>query len=141
MTSTIAEAKAEAQENVKIAKRGRPRKDETAPEFDFSQLNVQTGVAMPKQERAKESNPFLTHVQESFENEDARAVVVPEAQAKRVESLIRRAADILTETPGAIAKVGVTVHVSGADENGNVTVTFAAKERRARKAKDEGTNS
>jgi hypothetical protein len=119
-------------------RRGRPRKDEAAnvPPLDLSKLTVKTGVSMPKQERAKQDNPFIQHVQDSFENDDAMAVEVPEEQAKRIESLIRRAADILTEMPGAQARVGVTVHVSEPNE-GMVTITFAAKERRARKSNAE----
>jgi hypothetical protein len=95
-------------------RRGRPRKDEAAdiPELDLSALTVTKAETMPKQERAKASNPFIAHIQTSFENDTAMAVEVPEVQAKRVESLIRRAADILTETPGVTARVGVNVHTS-----------------------------
>jgi hypothetical protein len=118
-------------------KRGRKSKDELAelPPLDLSALTIQTGVEMPKQKRQTADNPFIQHVKDSYEYEDARAVTVPTVNVGRVVSMIRRAADALsTDT----SPVGVSVHLD--EDGGNTTITFAAKERRARKSKEEATD-
>jgi hypothetical protein len=135
-TATAAPAAAPATDASAKGKRGRKSKDEIAalPPLDLSALTVQTGVEMPKQTRQASANPFIKHVTESYEFDDARAVTVAEANAGRVESMIRRAADAVS-TPDAA--VGVSIHRSEADEQGNVTITFAAKPRRKREKKSD----
>jgi hypothetical protein len=82
---------------------------------------------MPQRKRQTADNPFMAHVKDSYEYDDARAVTVDNGNAKRVVALIRRAADA--------HGVGVSIHE---EINGDATtITFAARERRARKAKDD----
>ena len=139
---TDAAAFAAAANNAKpAAKRGRKSAADLAdlPPLDLSNLAVQTGVEMPKAKRQAAENPFIGHVKDSYEMEDARAVVIAEANASRVESMIRRAADALTEETGT--PVGVSIHRSEADDAGNVTITFAAKDRRKRTVKTEAATA
>lgn len=120
------------------AKRGRKSKDEIAalPELDLSALEVKTGVEMPSRKRQTADNPFVQHVKDSYEYDDARAVTVASANAKRVVSLIRRAADSLS-TPDQGVGVSIFEEVNG----DQTTITFAARERRARKTKEETAES
>lgn len=118
------------------AKRGRPKKGESAgADMDLSGLTF-TVAEMPKRKSAT-NNPFTTPLGDSYETETARSTTVPDAAVKRVEGMLRRAADEL--------EIGVSVVTSpatdgeGAPMKGHTLVVFQGKDRRKRKSKDETT--
>jgi hypothetical protein len=112
-----------------IMPRTKGSKNSTPPALDFGSLTVQD-AAVPQRASTKdpESNPMLPHLRASLENNySGKAVTVPEANATQVVNMIRNAANHLG--------CGSRTAVEDAGK-GNVTVRFAAKTRRARKATD-----
>lgn len=112
-----------------------------APALDFSSLTAEA-APMPKRNRtaAVENTPFPGWLRDSREDGHARRVTVPAANVGQVVSMVRSAANLLgigsrvviTDSKGNVVKTAKEAEALP----GNVTVTFAGKQRKApRKAK------
>lgn len=120
------------------------------PAFDFGSLTVEE-TALPQRDsgrqRKVQNNPFVTHVQTSWDKQTGMSVTVPKSQAKDAEYLIRQAAK----------DVGLGVRIVRANSDGSkmspeafekagntkqIRLMFQAQEKRKyspRKSKAEDT--
>ncbi len=100
------------------------------PALDLSALTV-SDAAVPTITRtttAAKDNPFIAHLQASYDSKTGKSVTVPEANADEVMYLVRQASNALN--------IGARV-VKSEPVRGKVTVTFAGKDRRKRRTKEE----
>lgn len=116
-------------------KRGRPAGSQVV-EVNFSALTVADDEAPKRAGSAPQDNPMAKYVEESWSQRKpgnttgkGKSVTLPsEAQAKRVQNLIRYAADKLTDDQGNA--LGAAVQIEKVNER-QWKVRFAAKKRKA----------
>lgn len=98
--------------------------------LDFASLTVADvkPEEMPKRDSKSKvkDTPVYGWMQDSRQNNVAKSVTIPAANVKEIVNLIRQAANVLA--------CGARIVEKDAG-NGNVTVTFTAKDRRAYKAR------
>lgn len=103
-----------------------PAADSKPAALDFGALEVSNVAEMPKRTGGEKvrKTPVFGWMQDSKTSGTAKRVVVPAANVKELENLIRQASNVL----GCGARI-----VSEDAGNGQTAVTFTAKERRAYK--------
>lgn len=111
-----------------------------APALDFGKLTIADAPApVRKSSRTRADNPLVPVMRESWEKRNGdkgagKAVTVQTSQAQELINLIRYAANELSETTKQPIGSAIVAKDNG---NGTTTVTFAAKKRRERRAKQD----